>query len=433
MLTELRVARAEAAKLRKDRTVLAAKVDALRGELCKLYSKLEQTQSKLCTVLAEHECLLKETLAEPGVQRTRTMDSNSQQSVVDWARKELEETKSALDVARSQLGVAQLERDTLIEELPDLRAEVAALRAEIHDAESDLVTPVLKVQPPDGQHAETRQRSLVLVSATDVEALCSASATASTSLTDEKPMTRPTVSSCCATELRHVSELTQNLDDTMGRVRICRPDGKGRCLFALGSHKRNDVVFAEAPLFSTRTIEDPEVYQSLQCLNAEDNLGPSLEHCYAAIMSLRCSEVVDKMLELYLPPRGKEAHLYKMSRNSAKRMSEIHPMTRDQQQQLENLIMAWRFNGFDEENDAGRAGLSVFETISLCAHSCRPSCIIDVENDVSVVRAKTDLMAGDEITLSYLPACTLRKGKAARQLAVDQGWGFKCKCSRCGA
>jgi len=95
---------------------------------------------------------------------------------------------------------------------------------------------------------------------------------------------------------------------------------------------------------------------------------------------------------------------------------------------FQRLVSSWRYNSFGHHKEDG---LVLYNRISMCAHSCDPSCCWSYgEEDAFVLRARVALNAGDELTVSYLQDDDLLKSTAMRQLKL-QNWRFTCQCDRC--
>jgi hypothetical protein len=79
---------------------------------------------------------------------------------------------------------------------------------------------------------------------------------------------------------------------------------------------------------------------------------------------------------------------------------------------LQRLVSAWRYNSFGHHTEDG---LVLYNRISMCAHSCDPSCCWSYGNeDAFVLRARIALKSGDEITISYLQDEDLLKSTSVR-------------------
>jgi hypothetical protein len=96
--------------------------------------------------------------------------------------------------------------------------------------------------------------------------------------------------------------------------------------------------------------------------------------------------------------------------------------------ELQRLVSAWRYNSFGHHKEDG---LVLYNRISMCAHSCDPTCCWSYgDEDAFVLRSRISLAKGDELTISYLQDEDLLKSTAVRQAKL-QNWRFTCMCPRC--
>lgn len=95
---------------------------------------------------------------------------------------------------------------------------------------------------------------------------------------------------------------------------------------------------------------------------------------------------------------------------------------------FQRLVSAWRYNSFGHHKEDG---LVLYNRISMCAHSCDPTCCWSYgDEDAFVLRSRMALDKGDELTISYLQDEDLLKSTAVRQQKL-QNWKFLCMCPRC--
>merc|ERR1712061_973757 len=98
---------------------------------------------------------------------------------------------------------------------------------------------------------------------------------------------------------------------------------------------------------------------------------------------------------------------------------------------LEQLLRVWILNCF--EHSEAPLGYSTYFLSSFMSHSCFPTAVWYYEGDDFVLRARTDIEAGDEITLSYLSEDALLESVAARRKHLKESKHFHCECPRCAA
>ena len=74
-------------------------------------------------------------------------------------------------------------------------------------------------------------------------------------------------------------------------------------------------------------------------------------------------------------------------------------------------------------------GCGVYPTFSFLSHSCTSNCRFQIHQDKTmVITALTDIQAGEELTIKYLP-CTI--GNTLRRSKIAANWNFDCCCQRC--
>ena len=90
-----------------------------------------------------------------------------------------------------------------------------------------------------------------------------------------------------------------------------------------------------------------------------------------------------------------------------------------------NLLTILRSNGYNTgENQVG-----LFPNIARINHSCKPNCgnFWSAKAGHRVIYTESDIMEGEEITVSYIPLLKSNKERHARL----QQYGFVCDCSAC--
>lgn len=74
-------------------------------------------------------------------------------------------------------------------------------------------------------------------------------------------------------------------------------------------------------------------------------------------------------------------------------------------------------------------GCGLYPTFSFLSHSCTSNCRFQIhQNKNMVITALTDIQAGEELTIKYLP-CTI--GNTLRRIKIAANWKFDCCCRRC--
>ncbi|OII77770.1 hypothetical protein cand_014090 [Cryptosporidium andersoni] len=198
---------------------------------------------------------------------------------------------------------------------------------------------------------------------------------------------------------------------------------KGRCLYARKSFNPGDIIFAENPILVVTPDIAQEMYDFLEELNESETFSlPPLWHLAAlCTLTMLDEETKQACLDKWVPdPYAEPSHdVIKVIENSG---LDIDPYM------YERTLGAWRYNSF---NHTSNNGIVLYNRISMMAHSCAASCCwhYGIENTF-VLRAKTRLEIGDEITISYIADDDLFKcSKVRRNLLLN--WLFYCQCSRC--
>eukprot|EP00931_Biecheleriopsis_adriatica_P050869 TRINITY_DN29485_c0_g1_i1.p1 TRINITY_DN29485_c0_g1~~TRINITY_DN29485_c0_g1_i1.p1 ORF type:complete len:305 (+),score=50.89 TRINITY_DN29485_c0_g1_i1:613-1527(+) len=70
---------------------------------------------------------------------------------------------------------------------------------------------------------------------------------------------------------------------------------------------------------------------------------------------------------------------------------------------------------------------------SFMSHSCYPNAVWHYDEDDFVLRARSDIEAGDEVTVSYLSEESLLESTASRRKHLKDSKHFLCDCPRCTA
>ncbi|KAH8738942.1 SET domain protein [Cryptosporidium ryanae] len=214
-----------------------------------------------------------------------------------------------------------------------------------------------------------------------------------------------------------------NIEDIYENVEVKYIEGKGRCLFAKKCFNPGDIIFAESPILVVTPELSPELSEFLENMNSKETFTlPPLWHV-AALCSLTMLDEDEKAacLDKWVPDPDAEPS-YDVHRIIENTGIEVDPHL------YERTLNAWRFNSFYHTSNNG---IVLYNVISMMAHNCGASCCwhYGVDNTF-VLRAKTRLEVGDEITISYISDEDLFKcSKTRRELLSN--WLFYCQCERC--
>eukprot|EP00929_Paragymnodinium_shiwhaense_P114434 TRINITY_DN8282_c0_g1_i1.p1 TRINITY_DN8282_c0_g1~~TRINITY_DN8282_c0_g1_i1.p1 ORF type:complete len:532 (-),score=122.72 TRINITY_DN8282_c0_g1_i1:214-1809(-) len=212
-------------------------------------------------------------------------------------------------------------------------------------------------------------------------------------------------------------------------------EDKGRCLFTREAVEPGGIVFVEAPTLVALPGDNQKLWDHLQKLHEGTplQLGTITFHFAALLTQLTRDEVKIKIVvDKFVPDPDEEAGddvtriLASLQESMADELKlKDHPIC---PKQLQRLVSAWRYNSFGHHKEDG---LVLYNRISMCAHSCDPTCCWSYgEEDSFVLRARVNLKAGGELTISYLQDEDLLKGTIVRRNKL-QNWRFTCGCIRC--
>lgn len=210
---------------------------------------------------------------------------------------------------------------------------------------------------------------------------------------------------------------------------------KGRCLFTNEACEPGQVVFVEKPTLVALPALHPKLWEHLQKLHEAQplNLGTVTFH-FAALMSQLTLDPasIQIILDKFVPDPDEAPgeDVLRILQSLQENMADTLKLKENplDPQRLQRLVSAWRYNSFGHHKEDG---LVLYNRISMCAHSCDPSCCWSYgEDDAFVLRARVALNRGDELTISYLQDEDLLKSTAVRQQKL-QNWRFTCQCQRC--
>lgn len=86
--------------------------------------------------------------------------------------------------------------------------------------------------------------------------------------------------------------------------------------------------------------------------------------------------------------------------------------------------------GTDFMNNEGAA---LYRYQSACNHSCEPNAEVTfpLNSDAAALRLLHDVVAGEEICISYLEECQRRRSRHSRRNQLRENYVFDCECARC--
>jgi len=218
------------------------------------------------------------------------------------------------------------------------------------------------------------------------------------------------------------------------RVSVRDTPEKGRCLYTNEACEPGHIVFVEKPTLVALPAAAQKLWEHLQKLHEAQplNLGTVTFHFAALMSQLKLDPMsIEIIMDKFVPEPDEEPGedvvriLQSLQENLPEFMNSGPPLD---PRRLQRLVSAWRYNSFGHHKEDG---LVLYNRISMCAHSCDPSCCWSYgDDDAFVLRARVALKAGDELTISYLQDEDLLKSTAVRQQKL-QNWRFTCACQRC--
>mmetsp|Transcript_48367 Transcript_48367/g.90587 ORF Transcript_48367/g.90587 Transcript_48367/m.90587 type:complete len:521 (-) Transcript_48367:104-1666(-) len=208
---------------------------------------------------------------------------------------------------------------------------------------------------------------------------------------------------------------------------------KGRCLFTNEAGEPGQVVFVEKPLLVALPVVAPKLWDCLQKLHGVQplNLGTVTFHFAALVSVLTLDQAdIDVIRDKYVPEPDEEPNedVIRILKALKESGSQWEKLSKLDGKSFQRLVSAWRYNSFGHHKEDG---LVLYNRISMCAHSCDPTCCWSYgDEDAFVLRSRMALDKGDELTISYLQDEDLLKSTAVRQQKL-QNWKFLCMCPRC--
>merc|ERR1719433_1195572 len=217
------------------------------------------------------------------------------------------------------------------------------------------------------------------------------------------------------------------------RASVRKTADKGRCLFTNEACSPGQVVFVEKPVLVALPAMCPKLWEHMQKLHEAQplNLGTVTFHFAALMSELTLDQAsIDIILDKFVPEPDEEPgeDVIRILQSIQENIPEVLLGRQIDAPKLQRLVSAWRYNCFGHHKEDG---LVLYNRISMCAHSCDPSCCWSYgDEDAFVLRARVALNKGEELTISYLQDEDLLKSTAVRQQKL-QNWRFTCQCGRC--
>jgi len=217
------------------------------------------------------------------------------------------------------------------------------------------------------------------------------------------------------------------------RVHVKDTETKGRCLHTYEACDPGQVVFVEKPCLVALPENNQKLWDHLTKLHETQPLilGTVTFHYAALLSELELGkDDIQIIMDKFVPEPDEEAgeDVLRILKSVTENIPEVLQGREIDPNKLQRLVSAWRYNSFGHHKEDG---LVLYNRISMCSHSCDPSCCWSYgDEDAFVLRARVGLKKGDELTISYLQDEDLLKSTAVRQQKL-QNWKFTCMCERC--
>lgn len=226
-----------------------------------------------------------------------------------------------------------------------------------------------------------------------------------------------------------------------GRFECEVTEKKGRIMVAKCSVTQGDLLFVEPPLHVVSEEHDNEAFLTIQRLCKEDD-SEVFDYEPLWYWTAVCSLTEDqlrtepKVGSLAAVSREQQRQLLCLYHERVTEASEAVQRIVDQlgldvdPVAVEELLQTWILNCFEHSEDP--LGYSAYFASSFVSHSCGANAVwAEGEGDVHVLRARRDILPGDEVTISYLPEHTLLHSADARKHSLQETKLFVCTCERC--
>mmetsp|Transcript_80874 Transcript_80874/g.261885 ORF Transcript_80874/g.261885 Transcript_80874/m.261885 type:complete len:488 (-) Transcript_80874:112-1575(-) len=216
---------------------------------------------------------------------------------------------------------------------------------------------------------------------------------------------------------------------------------KGRILKSERAFKQGDVIFREPPLHIVAEQNGNNAFDRLKELCTRQSRVFEYEPLWywTALCSLKRSQLPPaesrlkpisddqqrKLKLLYHPDIVEASEASKALVSTLGLASCLEPLD------LERLLQIWILNCFEHSDDP--LGYSTYFMSSFMSHSCMPNAVWHYEGDDFVLRARCEIEAQDEISVSYLSEDALLESVPARRKHLKDSKHFVCACVRCGA
>ncbi|CAL1150549.1 unnamed protein product [Cladocopium goreaui] len=195
-------------------------------------------------------------------------------------------------------------------------------------------------------------------------------------------------------------------------------DEESQCLRAMLNLSAGEVLLEESPLV---LLEDSA--EGVDDLGSEEDLwrGFRRHRCFKAADTFKLldADARTAVLSLYTPASENQLQDWSVEQEAAGGDPEVL-----------RFLQVLRVNGI--EVPFSFTGL--YNLACRANHSCAPCCRVSVaEGGQLRIVALRPILAGDEVTVSYLSELELLEVGSVRRKMLETTWDFRCTCSRCSA
>lgn len=217
---------------------------------------------------------------------------------------------------------------------------------------------------------------------------------------------------------------------------------KGRVLLAGRRYERGTALFVEPPLLLVAEAPENVAFQRVTKVVLSRGFAHSPLWYWSALCSLTSEDLTGCSVQVPPSSTEQQTRLLLLCQPEVSETSpDINALTEDLWSgasqsrrravsgKLERLLAVWLLNCFEHSEDP--VGFSTFFLPSFLSHSCRPNCMWHYNGDDFVLRAREDIAANEEVTVSYLSEEALLSSTASRRRQLEVTKHFVCYCERC--
>jgi hypothetical protein len=237
------------------------------------------------------------------------------------------------------------------------------------------------------------------------------------------------------TDPHNIKYINTQFEQNEFPIRCHWDEEKGRTMRTTKSIKPGDVICSSKPLHIVQEAAGNALFEKIRTLALDNRLIYEPIWYWCALNSLAVDSGVTtaslglntispdeqrQMLTLYSP--GVEA--------ASTAVAEICGEVIADHDKVEKLLQIWKYNCF--EFSEAPLGFSLYFLPSFLSHACSPNAIWTIEgSDRFVLRARKEIVAQTEITISYLPEDYLARPRDERRKVLKSTKSFTCNCARC--